>query len=448
MWEDTFTGVFKFRARWLTHALDLRDDVLPRLEEARRAFANSDKSGNDSVSSKDRDAHDDELFLTPKMEDLEVRLIVKPITLSVTTSPSTEIPVEWKGKTGPSLTHTFDDSTGDFAPLEGTDPILKRARVRQSEAVAFASRANQEHEAAKNGQPIVKNNGWLLPKREIFDRRGRGNAGRRHGGGIRSASTSPSTSTVPAGSAISDMELEGSDESGPEEEELSSSKDEEWKQGDDSEGDTTDTDDDSHVSPTQATTTSEVFTPRKSARQRKPQRSPAHTVKGNSDSEGVSPCVVAPSTPSSQRRIRSPPTKHDAPLLRRYRRLAMPPVSGDPVLASKGECDSRAAADPPAVPKNAQLPKTRVAAEPRVKNSLALPRTSSTEALSNTARKPLISGKRKRGGAAKMAEAADPSDYPPRHSLVGEEFQAEIPELLSAKEIKTQSSGTGARMVS
>ena len=65
------------------------------------------------------------------MDDLDVRLIARPVTLSVAPTPKTEIPVELQGKMGPRFIHTYDAFTGDFGPVEDTDRILKRARARQ-----------------------------------------------------------------------------------------------------------------------------------------------------------------------------------------------------------------------------------------------------------------------------------------------------------------------------
>ena len=464
MWEDAFTGVFKFRARWLIHAGDLPEDALSRLHAARRAFSNDSRSSEGDTRGGDahsNDEGDDEVFLTPRMDDLEVRMIVRPVTLSVTPSPKTEIPANLEGKMGPRFTHTYDDSTGDFVPVEDTDPILKRARVRQSEAVAFASRVNQEHEAAKNGEP-VKSNGWLLPKRRVFDRKGRGEIGSYYGRGheVHSGPRSVPVSHVPVGSPIPDVDMEISNDSEPED--VPNSKDEEWKEDDDGDGDTTDTDDDLPRSPKQITNVKGDFTPRKSARQRKCQRSSDNDAKVNNDPlMDYHPCAPKLSL-SSPRRGRSSSAKGARPLPPRPRRLDMPPVSeeGDPVVVPDGEDDAHTAIDHRVATKQNRSPSMRVANGPRVKNSNALPRSSSLGSLTSAAGQPTVSGKKRRNGstttntsadgdaesASKMAENI--SDYPPRHTPVGKEFQAVIPDMLSYEERKRPAAGTGARMVS
>ena len=462
MWEDAFTGVFKFRARWLVHASNLPEDALSRLHAARRAFSNDSRSSEgdtregDAHSNDERD--DDEVFLTPRMDDLEVRMIVRPVTLSVTPSPKTEITADLEGKMGPRFTHTYDDSTGDFVPVEDTDPILKRARVRQSEAVRFASKANQEHEAAKNDEP-VKSNGWLLPKRRVFDRKGRGEIGSYYGRGheVHSGPHSLPVSHVPVGSPIPGVDMEVSNDSDPEE--VPNSKDEEWKEGDDCDGGTTDTDNDLPRSPKQIAT---VQGPRKSTRQHKFQRSADNDVEVNSDPLMDSHSSAPKLSSSSPRRSRASAAKSARPLHPRPRRLDMPPVSeeGDPVVVPDGEGGAHTAIDHRVATNQTRSPSMRVANGPQVNGSHALPRSSSLGSLSSATRQLTVSGKRRRNGSTTANTSADGdadsankmaeniSDYPPRHTPVGKEFQAVIPDMLSYEERKRSAAGTGARMVS
>lgn len=446
MWEDTFTGVFKFRARWLIHASDLPQDALSRLHAARRAFTNDSRSNEGGAQESDEKSSNDvegnEVFLTPKMDDLEVRFILRPVTMSVTPSPKKEIPAELEGKMGPRFTHTYDDSTGDFVPVEETDSILKRARVRQSEAIAFASRANQEHQAAKNGEP-VKSNGWLLPKRRVFDRKGRGEisgygSGHEVSGGVSSSPDSP----VPVSSPISEVDMEVSNDSEPEE--VPNPNDEEWKEGDEDGGDTTDTDNDLDDPSKHNNISKKNFTPRKSTRQRKNQQPLDLDAGVTSDSS-----ITKVSSPS-QKRSRTLATKDVGTLPARPRRLDMPPVSktGQPVLVPDGQGDAHTANAQRVGPKQVPSAGTRMTVGPRVKNSLALPRSSSAGSLVNAARQPPVPGKRKRNSTTKQTEdEASESDYPPRHTPVGKEFQADIPDLLSDEDRKRQSTGTGANMV-
>lgn len=443
MWEDAFTGMFKFRARWLAHALDLPKDALSRLKVARQALkCKSDENVNSSPGSLTKDethlwydgVGDNEVFLTPRMEDLEVRFIVKPITLSVSTSTKTETLLERRGKMGPQLTQTFNECSGDFAFVEVTDPILKRAKSRRAEAVALASRVEQTNEAAKSGRPAINSNGWLLPKRGMYDRRGKGygvdpKSLNEIGKGQGSSRNSGSGSATPP---TPDNEVEGSD---PEEPLIS---DDEWKEDDDSNGDTTDTDADL---PKKTTAPEESFTPRKSARQQKSQRSPVCGAEIKFDSE-VSTLSPPPTiVPSPQTRRRSPPTKRQGPLPPRPRRLAMPAVAGDTML-------SLANAYSPTAPKAARPVRTRLATGSLVKPPQATPRFSPKAVTGTMSRNPSIAGKRKRGGGAKMSEKDIESDYPIRDTRVGMEYQAIIPDVLPAEERTLPRTGTGARMVS
>lgn len=443
MWEDTFTGVFKFRARWLIYASDLPQDALSRLNAARRAFTNDSRSNECESDEKSSDGmEDNEVFLTPKMNDLKVRFMLRPVTMSVTPSSKTEIPAELEGKMGPRFTHTYDDSTGDFVPVEETDSILKRARVRQSEAIAFASRANQEHRATKNGEP-VKSNGWLLPKRRVFDRKGRGEisgygSGNEISGGVYSCPDSP----VPVRSPISEVDMEVSNDSEPEE--VPNPNDEEWKEGDEDGGDTTDTDNDLDGPSKHSNSSKKTFTPRKSPRQRKVQQLL------DLDAEVASDSSIPKLSSPSQKRSRALATKDEGTLPARPRRLDMPPVSktGEPVLVPKGQGDAHTENAQRVETNHVPSVGTRITVGPRVKNSLALPRSSSIGSLANAARQAPSLGKRKRNSTIKGAEdGASESDYPPRQTPLGKEFQADIPDMLSKEDRKRQTAGPGAKRV-
>ena len=459
MWEDTFTGVFKFRARWLIHANDLPKDVLSRLRAARRSFSRSGRPSKGDTQRCD-DEVGDEVFLTPITDDLEVRLISRPVTLSVTTSPGTEITMELEGKMGLRLTHTYDDSTGDFVPVDDTDSILKRARVRHSEAVDIAFNENQEHEAAKIGEP-VKSTGWLLPKRRIFGRKGRGDISSHYHRGldVDNGSSSSAISPVRVDSPVSDMDMDISNSS-----ELQvgyNSKNEQWKESDDRDSERTDTDEDLAGSSTQNATVEESFVPRKSTRQQKSQRSSYKDAKVNSVSFVASLCSTPKLSWSSQRRSHLTTTEGARPLRLRPRR-DMPSVSEgrQKVAVPVGGHGACIAADNHSKTRQTRSLSIRVSSEAQVKNSRKLPRSSSS-LLSSTVKQPTVSGKRRRKCritsstsiyankyfANKNGEKEE-IDYPPRQTPVGKKFQALIPELLSCEGKKRPSAGPGAQMVS
>lgn len=165
MWEDTFTGVFKFRGRWLVHSSHLPEEAFARLQAARSGTeTTSAMKGVSPPPSKYADHFDgDEVFLTDKVVDLDISIIVKPLALFV--DDTAKIPPTVKNKVGPRLTHAFDASSGDFIAVGRTDAILKRARARCAEAFARASILAEEAAAAKSGKPVTRSSGWLLPKR-------------------------------------------------------------------------------------------------------------------------------------------------------------------------------------------------------------------------------------------------------------------------------------------
>ena len=460
LWEDTSTGVFKFRARWLIHTSDLPEDALSRLRAARRSFSRSGRPSKGDTRRRD-DEVGDEVFLTPKIDDLEVRLIERPVMLSVTSSPGTEITVELRGKTGPRLTHTYDDSTGDFVPVDNTDSILKRARVRESEAVDIDSRINQEHEAAKNGEP-VKSTGWLLPKRSAFNRKGRGEIGSHYRciDEVDAGSYSSLVSPVHVGSPVSDMDIGISNNNKPGV--FSNSKNEEWKNGDGRDGEQTGMDNDLSGSSTQNATVKKSFVPRKSTGQQNPQSSSDNDAKIISVSSVASLCSTSQLSPSSQRRSHVAATKGARPLRPRPRRLDMPPISEgcQKIAGPVGGGDVRTAIVNYLKTRQTRSSSKRIASEAQVENSRKPPRSSSSS-LPSTVKQPTVSGKRRRKCtttsptsiyankyfANKNSEKED-SDNPPRHTPVGKKFQAIIPELLSYEDRKKQSAGTGAQMVS
>lgn len=443
MWEDILTGIFKFRARWLTHTSDIAEGAVIRLRKTRLASGpeKPSRSGNTPLTSGNAKFSEDaagidaeEVFLTPKTEDLEIQLITNPITLSVPTSATTDIPAEWKGKTGPRLTHAFDQSTGEFAPLEGSDAILKRARARQSEAVAIAARADQEHEAVKNGKPISDSNGWMLPKGSVFGNRakGKGTDSRQ-----RRARSGPSTAGRRR-STTNNIGLDGeSDDS--KSEDTTNPNDEEWQASDDRGSETTDSDDTVRSASKRIARGIEA-SPRKSPRQRKSQQSPAHSSEVNVPAPQLAQILAAP--PSSQRRARSPATKRQGPLPPRPRRLSMPPMV-DKVPSTVRDGGTATVVATPVVAIAARPARTRAATG-------NLPRSNSAGSMGEVTRDSSAPGKRKRGSAAGGAakNSFTQSDYPPRRTPVGKDYQVNIPELLSAEEKATSTAATGARMVS
>lgn len=431
MWEDTFTGVFKFRARWLVFRSDLPHESLSILREARLASerTNVDQSVSGDSSSED-DPNDVEVFLTSKTEDLELRRVIKPNTLSVITKATADIPSDWKGETGPRLTHEYDDSKDEFVLLEHSQAILRRARARQSEAVAIASRADQEKEAVRNGKPLCKSNGWLLPKGSAFrtKKKGKGPDGKPGSG---SGRRRPTTRML-------DLDCSKKSES----EEAVRTKDVERGAVGNGDGETTDSD----MDPIVARTTlgdEKQNTPRKSARQGQSLRTP------NRDPEVDSSADIAVAAYMPQRRSLAPENKRQGHRPPRPRRLAMPPMAvGETawaVTAAKGGAPT-AAAFPPTATIAARLARTRMAKGARSKSSLNSSPSSSKDAAGNSIREASASGKRKKTAA--KAATSDESEYPPRRTPVGKDYQVDIPELLSVDERKSPAAGIGARMVS
>lgn len=460
MWEDTFTGVFKFRGRWLVHSSGLPKDAFARLQAARRTFADGADDGSTPaiVESKPppppQQQHtedlEDEVLLTAKREDIDVRRIVKPITLSVATT-STQASPEPNGKSGPRLTHAFEETSGDFIPVERTDPVIKRARVRQEEAIARASRLAEEAAAAKSDKPVSQSSGWLLPKRKAPASCA---AEGRSGGGLGRTVTATS---------VRDSESEGVSDSDSGPEEPPKSDDTEWERDDEEDGsdeddsDSTDTDYQLLDAP-----------PRKSARRRKnpvSRKGNAGGVGERKPSDDDLKQSPESTTPSAQAPPLGPHGHGHGPVRKRPRRLAVPAVEGEPSLSPQDDEDraspsscAGAASDPSATSKDDRPVRVRKAssgARGRTPSPATLSLLDpSTDPAARPRGRPSIAGKRKRGRPAKATavEEAEESDFPPRHTLVGEDHQAEIPDLLSVKDRRKAAvpppASTGAKLVS
>ncbi|CAM9209356.1 unnamed protein product [Scytosiphon promiscuus] len=420
MWEDTFTGACKVRARRLVYAADLPKDALARLQEARRAFPDENPAGSDVArrhfheSNGDGEGFDaDEVFLTADREELDVVRIVKPVTLSV--GAATDEPPT-KEKRGPRLTHSFDASSGDFTPVEHTDAIAKRARARRAEAVVRASRLAEETAADSNGKPVVQSSGWLLPRQK--------STATAVPGGI--APAKPGGNSTPTSVADSESEGNISDSSGPvqkalmpddmewEKEEGESDGDSDGDSGSDS--DPTDTKcqqpGDDGERPTRARTSSRLRKPRALEDVGGVDRFHAETRQSSTSASSSSPLVTPEATPPAEGVppvLRDTTVKHQEATRKRPRRLAMPPIKEKPAAVA-------------------------------------------AVATRQSKRRPSIAGERKRGRPARATmEGAERYDSPPRRIVVGDNYQADIPDLLSAKEKKKDevppAQGTGAKMV-
>lgn len=453
MWEDTFTGVFRFHVRWLVHSSGLPEDAFARLQAARRAFSDekeadhgsgkhkADKGDNDESATKaeppspaqaadkmDGDGDGDEVFLTTKTDDIDVRIVVKPAVVSVALKAST-IPAFFKdkGKLGPRLSHFFEASSGDFIPVEHTHSVMKRARARQAEAVARASKLTEKSAAAKGGKPLAQSNGWLMPKR-------------RSGAAAAPGDTAAATSVRDSNSEVGSNEG-GNNEPEPEAE-PAKSDDMEWDiERDNDDSDSTDMD---YQQPSDVP-------PRKSARRKKPlvfDDDDYHDQEEGEEGEGEGVKRAGSRGPSPPPHVvdgaatppfRSTPLaliKPDQSVRKRPRRLAMPPAEGDPVSptvhaegSSAGDTDGRPA-------------RTRKASA-EARGRITPPRAVFSQETEDPAlpnRRPSIAGKRKRGRPTKAAAAAaaaaaagevEEADFPPRRTPVGDDHQVAIPDLLS-----------------
>ncbi|CAM9323331.1 unnamed protein product [Ectocarpus fasciculatus] len=444
MWEDTFTGLFKFHARWLVHSSDLPEDAFARLQAARRAFAGEEQPGSVNESREETEMKN-EVFLTTKREDLDVRAIAKPITLSVATTAA-ERATEPKRNMGPRLTHAFDASSGDFIPVEPTDAIVKRARARHAETATRASRLVEGTAAARSVKSATQSsNGWLLPNRRTrVSTRTVSDAG------------TGSHAAAAAAASVRDTESEegwseSGDDSGPDH--PAKSDDMEWKQEDEESGGDDEDDSDSTCKDQQPFDAP----PRKSTRRKKPllANDDDDDVKGVKRRVSASSPPPASGTPPAQNPPLSPRSTTHA---KRPRRLAMPPVEGNPSLSARldlGKTDQSlppTAADSGVTGKDRRPSRIRTASAGAAEKSPpeATPSPSGGEEgpASSVKRRLSIAGKRKRGRPAKTA--VEESDYPPRRTLIGDGHQADIPDLLPAEERKAAApppAGTGAKMV-
>ncbi|CAM9435626.1 unnamed protein product [Ectocarpus fasciculatus] len=460
MWEDNFTGLFKFRARYLVYASDLPEDAIARLGKARLAFEGKGTTGSNSddmaastsdrsstLSKRGQNADCDEVFLTNKMEDLDAVLIVKPITLCV--GMCDDSPAGWKDKLGPRLTHWFDARSGEFSPVERLDAIAKRARIRHVEAVARASRRAEEVAAADSGQPAMQSSGWLLPKRRTtapaaaksgVDRRG----------------------IIAAAASVGDTMSDGEPSDGePSEGEAPKPNDREW------ENDHQDSDYASDLSESTDTGNhnAQQLRVRKSSRRKK--------SLGQEDDQGMDPSsddmiqtsssslpLAVPAVTPPMRETAVVPQKaveQQGSLPRRPRRLAMPPVEGMPSLNSRRfkEPLSSSTTTPPKAGGSIQTrtgstEATSSSPTPSVSRSSAEASQNAGGAPGSKCR-PSIGGTRTRGRSTKADVDVAKSDCAPQHILVGDDYQADIPDLLSAKDRKKEAgppaAGTGAKMV-
>ncbi|CAB1114600.1 unnamed protein product [Ectocarpus sp. CCAP 1310/34] len=462
MWEDTFTGLFKFRARYLVYASDLPEDAIARLGKARLAFEGKGTTGSNSgvkvasasnsstpLSKRDQKADDDEVFLTNTMEDLDAVLIDKPITLCV--GIRDDSPAEWKNNLGPRLTHSFDASSGDFTPVERTDAIAKRARIRLVEAVARASRRAEEVAAADSGQPAMQSSGWLLPKR-----RTKGPAAAKSSAGKRGSIAVAAS----VGDTMSDRE---SSDGEPSQGEAPKSDDQEW------ENDDQDSDYASDISNStdRGNHSAHDLPVGKSSRRN---RSLGHEYDQDIDPSSDDKIQTSPSSPPLGLSAVTPPMRetplvpqrdvgHQRPLPKRPRRLAMPPVEGMPALSARRSAEPLASSSTATSPKTGgpvhngagSTGATPSSQTPSVSRCSAETTWDTGRALGSKYRLSIAGTRTKRRSTKAAVDGADKSDCDPRQILVGDDYQADIPALLSAQERKKEAghpaAGTGAKMV-
>lgn len=447
-------GVFKFRARWLVRSSGLPEDALARLQAARLAFgddnhtcrgakANSVTEDGSPPSKHACDLDDDEVFLTNEVVDLDVSLIIKPIILCA--GETTEFFNDFKGKIGPRLTHAFDASSGDFIAVERTHAIIKRARARFAEATALTLMLAEDAAATKSGKSVTQSNGWLLPKP----------VGPRESGGGR-------FSDITTSASVRDTESEGDhDESDNNERDknLRSDETERELQKYYDESDSRDTD---------YRKLSDV-----------PSRNPArgkHLVHDKDVEKQPSPLSswVEPPEALPTQHVSPSLSEHQEPARKRSRRLAMPPVE-EPGL-SLGHKEEQLIHSCPAGPTSAaadevgyhrvRARKDGVGTGGRNSNSLVkrsspvycssnaldAPDSTSAERLSPSKLPSSITGERKRVRLARVgAGEAGESSYAPRHTRIGDDYQVDIPDLLSVQERKNDAShvhtGADSKMV-
>lgn len=424
MWEDTFAGVCKFHVRWLVHSSDI-PKAFARLQAARRAIAvqqKTERSSDDenmketSPPSGHADEHDgNEVFLTSKMGDIEIRFVVKSVTLSFAICIPTKLPAHVKGKRRPLLAHAFDGSTGDFVPVELTNSIVQHPRARDANAIAQELKLAEEALAANSEKGKRKGRGWLLPKRtraEIDASGGTGStsSGGGSGGGSGSGTLSSTTAAM-SEYVISKSDGEASNRN------ISNDAREEAGESDGIESRSEPGHDDSNCSTdVDCQTLPDAPPSSRAARRRYPGHDDEELKRPRSYSDQLHGVVVAP---PAQHLTLSPAigtVKDAGPLRKRPRRLAMP-------LVDKGT--------------------TR---PPRSSKRLSA-------AASPSRRRPSIRRMRTRGRAVKVvAEETTESDYLLRRTLVGEDHQVDIPDLLSVRERERANvaapAGTGSKMVS
>ncbi|CAM9493474.1 unnamed protein product [Ectocarpus sp. 12 AP-2014] len=463
MWEDTFTGLFKFRARFLVCASDLPEDAIARLGKARLAYEGKETTGSNSgvkvasasnpsspLSKRDQKADDDEVFLTNTMEDLDAVLIDKPITLCV--GMRDDSPAGWKSNLGPRLTHSFDASSGEFTPVERTDAIAKRARIRLVEAVARASRRAEEVAAADSGQPAMQSSGWLLPKRRTI-------------GPAAAKSSVDRRGSIAAAASVGDTMSDGESSDGePSQEEAPKSDDPEWE-NDDQDSDYAS--DISNSTDRGNDNAHELPVSKSSRREKSLGQEYDQDVDPSSDKIQTSSSSPPLKVPAGTPPVRDTPlvpqrdVGQQGPLPKRPRRLAMPLVEGRPALSSRRSAEPLASSPTATSSKTGGPVQTGAVSTGATPSSPtpSVPRCSAETtrdaggALGSKYRPSIaIAGTRTRGRSTKAAvDGAEKSDCDPQQTLVGDDYQADIPDLLSAEERKKEAgspaAGTGAKMV-
>ncbi|CAB1105361.1 unnamed protein product [Ectocarpus sp. CCAP 1310/34] len=452
MWEDDLTGAVKFRARWLVRSSDLSKEALSRLRTGRRRSAGDGSGGEEkpglkgnSLPDQSRETDDDdEVFLTTKEEDLDADAIVKPVAISVAASAAIDTLRKPKRKTGPRLTHAFDASSGDFTPVKDTHAIITRARARQAEGLASASSASENSAGATGSKPVAQGRPWFLPKRKDRQAAGRGrDMVETPARGTSKEQDSSGSNGDP--SVATDSEDRGVEKD--EHQEGSNDNDDEKKSSRGSGAAA------ASASPASADNSSdEALTPRKSGRQKKLRQSlngrEAVEVPWHGRRPGVSEIErQGPPRPARSRRLVM--ASADPP---RPRRLAIPPAN---TAGAAAKCAGGGAvphaADVGGSPGSVRTRRSAAGAA-GAPPSLMGSSTAPTAEL-------ILSGKRKRTPTAKRmegdnepCEAEAPDFIPPRRTLVGEDHQVDIPDLLPAEDRSKaaaagRAEGTGAEMV-
>lgn len=421
IWEDQSTGSFKFRARSLVHAMDLPSSTLSQLHATRRAFGNEvlPKPGVRECERTDG-SHDDgaegieegesEVFLTERMEDVEMQWIVKPVILSVATNAIMDTPSERRDSRGFRSSHAFDEWSGHFAPIEGADPILKRARIRQSYALARASSAGGAHET-KSGMSVARSEGWLLPKRGAIDWRE----------GTHAATSDRSTRSATLEvleQASCDLQREGS----------STSKHKGFEQ------DTQSLKGIGHTIGEERRRSPPLFACEQAESTR---RLSGHKLNIDTktdfcgtgiDANAVSG-VTAAARPSQRYLCLSPP-KCREPQFPRPRRLTLPPRAGEHAVVQRSKAVVPLAAETAPVV-GGGLERTSVARQTTWQPST---RPSLRAGVANPSRRSMNSRKRKRRCATKLAAEVNEPECHRTRSRVGKDYQVTVPSLLSPED--------------